>query len=56
MKHKNKGYAHMEIFDYSNSNGNLQVKPQLKWHPRGHHFIYELLKNNGVLPIIEREG
>lgn len=54
VKHKDKGYAHMEGFDYNDSKGNLQVKPHLKWHPKGHHFIYELLKDNGVLPMIER--
>lgn len=54
-KYKKEGYAHMEGFDYKDSSGHLQVKPHLKWHPKGHYFIYELLKDNGVLPMIERE-
>lgn len=55
IKHSGKGYAHMEGFDYKDSNGNMQVNPTLKWHPKGHHFIYETLKDNGILPTIERE-
>lgn len=54
-KHKKEGYAHIESFDYKDSTGKLQVNPHLKWHPKGHHFIYELLKDNGILPLIERE-
>lgn len=55
VKHKGKGYAHMEGFDYKDKDGNMKVNPTLKWHPKGHHFIYELLKDNGLLPMIERE-
>lgn len=54
-QHKGKGYTHMESFDYDDSNGNKRVNPIMKWHPKGHHFIYELLKENGILPMIERE-
>lgn len=54
-KHKGEGYAHMEGFDYKDKEGNMKVNPTLKWHPKGHHFIYELLKDNGILPMIERE-
>lgn len=52
-KHQAKGYTHIEPFDYTDSNGNLQVKTRMKWTLKGHIFIYELLKKNGILPAIE---
>lgn len=52
-KYKGKGYTHMEGFEYKDSNGNRNVKPIMKWHPKGHHFIYELLKENNIKPTIE---
>ncbi|MBE9387875.1 phage antirepressor [Vagococcus salmoninarum] len=52
-KHQAKGYTHIEPFDYTDSNGNLQVKTRMKWTQKGHIFIYELLKKNGILPAIE---
>lgn len=55
-KYKGKGLAHMDGFSYTDSNGNTKINPTLKWHPKGHHFIYELLKENGILPMIERSN
>lgn len=54
-KHKGKGYTHMENFDYEDSSGNLRIHPTMKWHPKGHVFIYNLLKENGILPMIEQK-
>lgn len=55
-KHQAKGYTHIEPFDYTDANGNQQVKTRMKWTQKGHIFIYELLKNNGILPMIEAKG
>lgn len=52
-KHQAKGYTHIEPFDYTDANGNQQVKTRMKWTQKGHIFIYELLKKNGILPMIE---
>lgn len=52
-KHQAKGYTHIEPFDYTDANGNQQVKTRMKWTQKGHIFIYELLKKNGTLPMIE---
>lgn len=54
-KHKGKGYTHMEGFEFKDSNENTKVNYTMKWHPKGHHFIYELLRENGILPMIERD-
>ncbi|EME7154648.1 phage antirepressor [Enterococcus faecium] len=54
-KFQDKGYTHIEPFDYENKNGNRQVKTRMKWTQKGHIFLYETLKKNNYLPMIERE-
>lgn len=54
-KFQDKGYTHIEPFDYEDKNGNLQVKTRMKWTQKGHIFLYETLKKNNYLPMIERE-
>ncbi|KAF1295154.1 phage antirepressor protein [Enterococcus sp. JM4C] len=53
--YQDKGYTHTEPFDYVDGNGNTQVKPRTKWTQKGHLFIYNTLKDNGILPLIEQE-
>lgn len=54
-KFQDKGYTHIEPFDYEDKNGNRQVKTRMKWTQKGHNFLYETLKKNNYLPMIERE-
>lgn len=54
-KFQDKGYSHIEPFDYEDKNGNPQVKTRMKWTQKGHIFLYETLKKNNYLPMIERE-
>lgn len=54
-KFQDKGYTHIEPFDYEDKNGNPQVKTRMKWTQKGHIFLYETLKKNNCLPMIERE-
>lgn len=54
-KFQDKGYTHIEPFDYEDKNGNQQVKTRMKWTQKGHIFLYETLKKNNYLPMIERE-
>lgn len=49
-KHQNNGYTHTEMKLWP---GSTQMKPSTKWTQKGHIFIYELLKKNGILPMIE---
>ncbi|MBR1592953.1 MAG: hypothetical protein IJ666_08075 [Ruminococcus sp.] len=35
--------------------GNIVAKPHTQWTQAGRLFIYELLKEDGILPIIERD-
>ncbi len=50
-KHQDKGYTqtHTHVIDADKS------KVQTKWTQKGRLFIYELLKQQGFLPLIERE-
>lgn len=54
-KFQDKGYTHIEPFDYEDKNDNRQVKTRMKWTQKGHIFLYETLKKNNYLPMIERE-
>jgi len=51
-KHQDKGYTHTEMIGVK---GSENLKPSTKWTQKGHIFIYELLKKNGILPLIERK-
>ncbi len=54
-RHHGKGYTHSETIPITRSNGKNDVKMNTKWTQKGRLFIYELLKEKGVLPMIERE-
>ncbi|WP_270328822.1 phage antirepressor [Enterococcus malodoratus] len=54
-KFQDKGYTHIEPFDYEDKDGNPQVKTRMKWTQKGHIFLYQELKKNNYLPMIERE-
>lgn len=51
----NKGYTHSKTVDITKKDGTQDVKMQTKWTQKGRLFIYELLKQNDVLPLIESE-
>nr|DAS27398.1 MAG TPA: repressor domain protein [Caudoviricetes sp.] len=54
-KYHDKGYTHSEIFDFENKNGINETKLTTKWTNKGRLFLYNLLKDNGYLPLIEME-
>lgn len=51
-KYQDKGYTHTELLPVQGSDN---LKPSTKWTQKGHLFIYNLLKENDVLPIIEQQ-
>lgn len=54
-KYHDKGYTHSETFNFTNKNGMNETNLTTKWTNKGRLFLYELLKNNGYLPLIEME-
>ena len=49
------GYAQTFTHTYQDKDGNYHSKLHLKWTQKGRLFIYELLKEEGILPICEQE-
>ena len=54
-KYHDKGYTHSETYCFTGANGITSTKLTTKWTNKGRLFLYELLKNNGYLPLIETE-
>lgn len=54
-KYHTKGYVHIELHPITHKNGMPDVSLHTKWTVKGHFFLYEILKDNGILPLIERE-
>lgn len=54
-KHIGKGYVDSSTFDYKDKSGQDQVNMTTTWTQKGRLFLYELLKANDILPLIEQE-
>ena len=56
QKHQAKGYTHSETVVIEDAIGLEKTVMNTKWTQKGRLFLYDLLKDNGVLPIIEQEN
>lgn len=54
--HHDKGYTSSETFVIEDVHGQEKVTMNTKWTQKGRLFLYEVLKENGIFPEIEREG
>jgi len=50
-----KGYTHSETFEFTRRDGTKDVDMTTKWTQRGRLFLYDLLKENEIVPVIERQ-
>jgi len=54
-KYQDKGYTQTKTQYYIKADGTQGVSTHTYWSQKGRLFLYELLKDNGILPMIERE-
>lgn len=55
QKYADKGYTQYEPYPYDDHKTNQRrFQNNLKWTQRGQKFIYDLLKKDGIVPVLER--
>lgn len=55
-KYRGKGYTHTKTFSFVRSNGTPDTETNMEWTQKGRLFLYNKLKENGILPMIEQES
>ena len=55
QKYADKGYVKSKTFTVNDSNGDSIAKLHTNWTQAGRLFIYDLLKAEGILPLIEQD-
>lgn len=53
-KYSKNGYTHSETVDIVRSDGRRDVKMNTKWKQKGRIFLYNMLKDKGIVPMIEQ--
>ena len=56
QKYAEKGYTSTKTHTYPAADGAIHTKVHTYWTQKGRLFIYDLLKADGILPLIEQEG
>lgn len=54
-KYQESGYTHSRTVEYVDSEGIPQIKLNTQWTQKGRLFLYNKLKDNDILPVIERK-
>lgn len=53
-KHQSLGYTHSKTIEITRTDGRSDVVMETKWTQKGRLFLYDLLKQEGILPMIEK--
>lgn len=53
-EHQSFGYTHSKITEFERKDGTLDTSTTMEWTQKGRLFLYELLKKDGLVPVIER--
>ena len=56
QKYAGKGYTKSQTLTFSGKNGDDRCAVHTYWTQRGRLFLYEQLKEHGILPLIERDN
>lgn len=54
-KYQGNGYTHSATFDFERADGSPDSNMNTEWTQKGRLFLYEKLKENNILPVIERK-
>lgn len=56
QKHASMGYTDTKTYSFKHSDGQQGSNVHTYWTQKGRLFIYDLLKANGILPLMEQEA
>lgn len=54
QQYAEQGYTSTKVNSYEGCDGTVHTKPHTYWTQKGRLFIYNLLREDGILPMIER--
>ena len=54
-KYAQNGYVHSIPIEITRANGRRETKNNTQWRQKGRLFIYDTLKERGILPLIEQD-
>lgn len=54
-EHRGKGYTHSKTIHFFHKDGTPDTTMNMEWTQKGRLFLYDKLKENGILPMIEAE-
>ena len=52
--YQGKGYVHSTTYSVKSGNEIIRVRMQTEWTQKGRRFLYDFLKKEGIVPMIER--
>ena len=55
QKYAQKGYTNTKTHSYPGTDGETHTKVHTYWTQKGRLFIYQLMKSDGMMPLIEQE-
>ena len=54
QKYADEGYTYIAMYNHEDNEGEIHTSIYTHWTQKGRLFIYDLLKRDGILPLIER--
>ena len=54
-EYNGKGYSKIKTYAYDRPDGTVGTKESMYWTQKGRLFLYNLLKENGIIPLIEQQ-